>query len=116
MDISATSGVTFDQAGHRFDNGVESCRLDKRGRPRHSAGRHSPLKCPVEHERHADRLALLPPRRTGRSASWCSASPTAPAPLGKFTMIEEVAEVALFFAVFKSNALTGQISIMVSHG
>jgi hypothetical protein len=31
-------------------------------------------------------------------------------------MIDDVAEVALFFAVFKSNALTGQISIMVSHG
>jgi hypothetical protein len=34
----------------------------------------------------------------------------------EFTMIEEVAEVALFLAAFKSNALTGQISIMVSHG
>jgi 3-hydroxybutyrate dehydrogenase len=33
----------------------------------------------------------------------------------QFTTIEEVAEVALFLAAFKSNALTGQ-SIMVSHG
>jgi 3-hydroxybutyrate dehydrogenase len=33
----------------------------------------------------------------------------------QFTTIEEVAEVALFLAAFKSNALTGQ-SVMVSHG
>jgi 3-hydroxybutyrate dehydrogenase len=33
----------------------------------------------------------------------------------QFTTIEEVAEVALFLAAFKSNALTGQ-SLMVSHG
>jgi 3-hydroxybutyrate dehydrogenase len=34
---------------------------------------------------------------------------------GEFTTIEEVAEVALFFASFPTNALTGQ-SLLVSHG
>jgi 3-hydroxybutyrate dehydrogenase len=34
---------------------------------------------------------------------------------GEFTTVEEVAEVALFFAAFESNALTGQ-SLIVSHG
>jgi 3-hydroxybutyrate dehydrogenase len=34
---------------------------------------------------------------------------------GEFTTIEDVAETALFFAGFESNALTGQ-SIIVSHG
>ncbi|QBR71633.1 3-hydroxybutyrate dehydrogenase [Beijerinckiaceae bacterium] len=34
---------------------------------------------------------------------------------GEFTTVEDVAEVALFFASFKSNALTGQ-SLIVSHG
>jgi 3-hydroxybutyrate dehydrogenase len=34
---------------------------------------------------------------------------------GEFTTIEEVAEAALFFASFESNALTGQ-SLNVSHG
>jgi 3-hydroxybutyrate dehydrogenase len=34
---------------------------------------------------------------------------------GEFTTIEDVAETALFFAAFESNALTGQ-SIIVSHG
>lgn len=34
---------------------------------------------------------------------------------GQFTTIEDVAAVALFFASFKSNALTGQ-SLIVSHG
>lgn len=34
---------------------------------------------------------------------------------GKFTTIEDVAETALFFASFPSNALTGQ-SLVVSHG
>jgi hypothetical protein len=33
----------------------------------------------------------------------------------EFTTLEDVAEVALFFAAFKTNALTGQ-SICVSHG
>jgi len=33
----------------------------------------------------------------------------------KFTTVEDVAEAALFFASFQSNALTGQ-SIVVSHG
>ena len=33
----------------------------------------------------------------------------------KFTTVEDVAEAALFFASFNSNALTGQ-SIVVSHG
>ena len=33
----------------------------------------------------------------------------------KFTTVEDVAEVALFLAAFKTNALTGQ-SICVSHG
>ena len=33
----------------------------------------------------------------------------------KFTTVEDVAEAALFFASFNSNALTGQ-SIIVSHG
>jgi 3-hydroxybutyrate dehydrogenase len=33
----------------------------------------------------------------------------------EFTTVEDVAEVALFLAAFKSNALTGQ-SICVSHG
>jgi len=34
---------------------------------------------------------------------------------GEFTTTEDVAEVALFFASFKSNALTGQ-SLIASHG
>ena len=34
---------------------------------------------------------------------------------GKFTTVEDVAEAALFFAAFNSNALTGQ-SLIVSHG
>ena len=34
---------------------------------------------------------------------------------GEFTTVEDVAECALFFAAFNSNALTGQ-SIVVSHG
>jgi len=34
---------------------------------------------------------------------------------GEFTTVEDVAAVALFFASFKSNALTGQ-SLVISHG
>jgi len=34
---------------------------------------------------------------------------------GEFTTLEDVAELALFFAAFPSNALTGQ-SLLVSHG
>ena len=34
---------------------------------------------------------------------------------GEFTTMEDVAEVALLFAAFPTNALTGQ-SIVVSHG
>ena len=34
---------------------------------------------------------------------------------GEFTTVEDVAEVAVFFAAFPSNALTGQ-SLIVSHG
>jgi 3-hydroxybutyrate dehydrogenase len=34
---------------------------------------------------------------------------------GEFTTVREVAEAALFFASFESNALTGQ-SLVVSHG
>jgi 3-hydroxybutyrate dehydrogenase len=34
---------------------------------------------------------------------------------GKFTTVEDVAEVAVFLAAFPSNALTGQ-SVVVSHG
>jgi 3-hydroxybutyrate dehydrogenase len=34
---------------------------------------------------------------------------------GEFTTVEEVAEAALFFASFESNAITGQ-SLVVSHG
>ena len=34
---------------------------------------------------------------------------------GEFTTVEDVAEAALFFAAFQSNALTGQ-SLVVSHG
>jgi 3-hydroxybutyrate dehydrogenase len=34
---------------------------------------------------------------------------------GEFTTLQEVADAALFFASFESNALTGQ-SLMVSHG
>ena len=34
---------------------------------------------------------------------------------GEFTSLEDVAEVALMFAAFPSNALTGQ-SLVVSHG
>ena len=34
---------------------------------------------------------------------------------GKFTTVQDVAEVALMFAAFGSNALTGQ-SLVVSHG
>jgi 3-hydroxybutyrate dehydrogenase len=33
----------------------------------------------------------------------------------EFTTVEDVAEAALFFAAFESNALTGQ-SLVVSHG
>ena len=33
----------------------------------------------------------------------------------QFTMVEDIAEVALFLAAFKTNALTGE-SIIVSHG
>jgi len=34
---------------------------------------------------------------------------------GEFTTVDDVAEVALFFAAFPTNALTGQ-SLIVSHG
>ena len=34
---------------------------------------------------------------------------------GEFTTLQDVAEVALFLASFKSNALTGQ-SVVVTHG
>ena len=34
---------------------------------------------------------------------------------GEFTTVEDVAETAVFFAAFPSNALTGQ-SLIVSHG
>jgi 3-hydroxybutyrate dehydrogenase len=34
---------------------------------------------------------------------------------GEFTTVHDVAEAALFFAAFPSNALTGQ-SLVVSHG
>jgi 3-hydroxybutyrate dehydrogenase len=34
---------------------------------------------------------------------------------GEFTTIEDIAEVALFFAAFPTNALTGQ-SLIASHG
>jgi 3-hydroxybutyrate dehydrogenase len=34
---------------------------------------------------------------------------------GEFTTVQDVAETALFFAAFPTNALTGQ-SIVVSHG
>jgi 3-hydroxybutyrate dehydrogenase len=34
---------------------------------------------------------------------------------GEFTTVEDVAAVAVFFADFESNALTGQ-SLVVSHG
>jgi len=34
---------------------------------------------------------------------------------GEFTTLADVSEVALFFAAFPSNALTGQ-SVIVSHG
>jgi 3-hydroxybutyrate dehydrogenase len=34
---------------------------------------------------------------------------------GEFTTVEDVAEAAVFFAAFSSNALTGQ-SMVVSHG
>ena len=34
---------------------------------------------------------------------------------GEFTTTADVADVALFFASFRSNALTGQ-SLVVSHG
>ena len=34
---------------------------------------------------------------------------------GEFTTLNDVAELALFFAAFPSNALTGQ-SLIVSHG
>jgi 3-hydroxybutyrate dehydrogenase len=34
---------------------------------------------------------------------------------GEFTTLEDIAEAALFFAAFKTNALTGQ-SLVVSHG
>ena len=34
---------------------------------------------------------------------------------GEFTTVEDIAEVALLFATFPTNALTGQ-SLVVSHG
>jgi 3-hydroxybutyrate dehydrogenase len=34
---------------------------------------------------------------------------------GEFTTVQDVAETALFFAAFETNALTGQ-SLIVSHG
>ena len=34
---------------------------------------------------------------------------------GQFTTVEDIAEAALFFAAFPSNALTGQ-SMVVTHG
>ena len=34
---------------------------------------------------------------------------------GEFTTVEDIAELALFFAGFESNALTGQ-SLIASHG
>jgi 3-hydroxybutyrate dehydrogenase len=34
---------------------------------------------------------------------------------GEFTTVQDVAQAALFFAAFPSNALTGQ-SLVVSHG
>jgi 3-hydroxybutyrate dehydrogenase len=34
---------------------------------------------------------------------------------GQFTTVEDIAETALFFAAFPSNALTGQ-SLVVTHG
>jgi 3-hydroxybutyrate dehydrogenase len=34
---------------------------------------------------------------------------------GEFTTLEDVAEIALLFAGFQTNALTGQ-SLVVSHG
>ncbi len=34
---------------------------------------------------------------------------------GEFTTVGDVAEAALFFAAFETNALTGQ-SLLVSHG
>jgi len=34
---------------------------------------------------------------------------------GEFTTVEDVAEAAVFFASFNTNALTGQ-SLIVSHG
>jgi 3-hydroxybutyrate dehydrogenase len=34
---------------------------------------------------------------------------------GEFTTVDDVAQTALFFAAFPSNALTGQ-SLIVSHG
>jgi 3-hydroxybutyrate dehydrogenase len=33
----------------------------------------------------------------------------------EFTMVEDVAEVALFLAAFKTNAMTGE-SLVISHG
>ena len=34
----------------------------------------------------------------------------------EFTTLEDVAEVALFLAAFKTNAMTGEIALLVSHG
>jgi len=34
---------------------------------------------------------------------------------GQFTTVEDIAEAALFFAAFPSNALTGQF-LVVTHG
>jgi len=34
---------------------------------------------------------------------------------GEFTTVQDVADAALFFAAFETNALTGQ-SLVVSHG
>jgi hypothetical protein len=68
----------------------------------------------------------MPPaaRRRARFALW-PPSPLAPSKVlpsigphsvdGEFTTTQDVAQAALFFAAFPSNALTGQ-SLVVSHG
>jgi NAD(P)-dependent dehydrogenase (short-subunit alcohol dehydrogenase family) len=55
---------------------------------------------------------ILEHRSAGNGRPACGAA----APIdGEFTTTQDVAEAALFFASFESNALTGQ-SLVVSHG
>jgi NAD(P)-dependent dehydrogenase (short-subunit alcohol dehydrogenase family) len=63
-------------------------------------------------EGRTDGIGLHRPRSHGPTHG---AQPLKDTVDGEFTTVEDVAEAALFFAAFESNALTGQ-SLVVSHG